>query len=316
MPDVKFSFEPSDIVSRVMSFGSDTPVQVAISGPNLEVNRRYAEQLRARLAQLPVLRDVQFGQPLDYPTVDVALDRERAGLMGIKVEDATRAFVAATGSSRFTTPVFWADPQSGVSYRVQVQIPKTQMESLEEIRNIPVAEVSGHAVLLRNVANVAQGTAVGHYERYNMQRALTLTANIAGADLGSVTRRVARVIEDTGDPPRGVHVSVHGQARALEEVLKGLQNGLLPGMYAKAEIVVECKPVALKIPVAAVTSENSKPFVLKVVDGKTKRVPVTLGLKDETVAEIVAGLTPDDLVVMAGNQALEEGLSVVVEEVE
>src|SRR6185436_17373891 len=98
LPDVTFSFEPSDIVSRVMSFGASTPVEVAVSGPSLAANRDFAEKIRERLAQIPSLRDLQFGQALDYPTVDVSLNRERAGIIGVKTTDATRSLVAATAS--------------------------------------------------------------------------------------------------------------------------------------------------------------------------------------------------------------------------
>jgi multidrug efflux pump subunit AcrB len=82
MPDVSFSFEPSDIVSRVMSLGASTPIEVSVSGPNLAANREFAEKVKVKLHNIPTLRDVQFGQSLDYPTVDVAVNRERAGLIG------------------------------------------------------------------------------------------------------------------------------------------------------------------------------------------------------------------------------------------
>ncbi|MHB8520861.1 MAG: efflux RND transporter permease subunit [Limisphaerales bacterium] len=226
MPDVKFSFEPSDIVSRVMSFGSPTPIEVAVNGPDLAANQQFAEKIREKLAHIPALRDLQFGQSLDYPTVDVALDRERAGLMGVKMQDATRALVAATSSSRFTTPVYWADPNSGVAYQVQVQIPQPQMTSLEQINNIPVAEIDGKSVLLRNVAKVTKGTAVGLYERYNMQRTISLTANIAGADLGTVARQVTQALAELGQPPAKVNVNVRGQIVPLGQMLGGLQTGL------------------------------------------------------------------------------------------
>ena len=83
LPDVSFSFEPSDIVSRVMSFGAPTPIEVAVSGPNLADSRQYADKLRAKLAQVPTLRDLGFEQELDYPTVKVNVDRERAGVLSI-----------------------------------------------------------------------------------------------------------------------------------------------------------------------------------------------------------------------------------------
>src|SRR6185369_17234930 len=127
LPDVKFSFEPSDIVSRVMSLGSSTPIEVAVTGPSLAANQTFADRIRAQLEKIPALRDLQFGQTLDYPTVDVAVNRERAGVLGVKTVEASRSLVAATSSSRFTTPVYWADPNSGVAYQIQVQIPQPKM---------------------------------------------------------------------------------------------------------------------------------------------------------------------------------------------
>ena len=106
-PEVRFSFEPQDIVSRVMSFGSPTPVEIAISGSSLPVSKEYADRIIARLKEVPCLRDIQIAQTLDYPTVAVNVDRERAGLLGVRVSDVTRSLVAATTSSRFTTPIFW-----------------------------------------------------------------------------------------------------------------------------------------------------------------------------------------------------------------
>src|SRR5437867_6207316 len=128
---------------------------------------------------MPTLRDVQFGLALDYPTVDVAVNRERAVIMGVKMAEVSRSLVAATSSSRFVVPNYWADPNSGVAYQIQVQIPQTFMNSVEQAQNIPIAYRNGEAVLLRNVAKVNEGTTVGQYARYNMQRMVTVTANIA-----------------------------------------------------------------------------------------------------------------------------------------
>ena len=139
LPDVRLSFEPQDIVSRVMSFGSPTPIEVAVSGADLNVSKGYAEKILARMKEIPFLRDVQFAQTLDFPTVNVEINRERAGLLGVKVEDITRSLVAATTSSRFTVANFWADPKTGISYNLQVQIPEERTQSLEDLRNVPVS---------------------------------------------------------------------------------------------------------------------------------------------------------------------------------
>jgi multidrug efflux pump subunit AcrB len=227
VPGVTFSFEPSDIVSRVMSLGSPTPVEIAISGQNLAADRDFAEKVRVVLQRIPSLRDLQFGQALDYPVVDVNVDREKAGLMGVKMADVSRALVTATSSSRFVVPNYWADPNSGVAYQVQVQVPQTQMDSVEQARNVPVMDHGGQSLLLRNVARVTESTAVGQYERYNMQRMVTVTANIAGASLGSVSKEVSVALKELGQPPPGITVTVRGQIVPLTQMLSGLRNGLL-----------------------------------------------------------------------------------------
>lgn len=227
LPDVRFSFEPSDIVNRVMSFGSSTPIEVAVSGPNLAVNKEHADKLYERLNQIPALRDVQFAQSLDYPTVDVNVNRERAGLLGVKVSDVTRSLVAATTSSRFTVANFWADPVSGVAYNLQVQIPQSKTTSLEDLKNVPISSGNGKAVLLRNIATVAAGAAVGTYERYNMARVVSITANIHGASLGEVATQIAKAIAEVGPPPPKTNVAVRGQTVPLNDLLSGFQNGFL-----------------------------------------------------------------------------------------
>ena len=135
---MRISFEPSDIVSRIMSLGSPTPIEIAVGGPNLADDRAYAASVHDALAGIPTLRDLQYGQSFDYPTVDIQLDRERAGVMGVTTTKATHAITAATSSSRFVVPNYWADPVTGVAYQVQVEVPQERMNAVEEVRNIPV----------------------------------------------------------------------------------------------------------------------------------------------------------------------------------
>jgi len=227
LPGTLVSFEPADIVSRVMSFGSPTPLEIAVTGPTIAASRAHAEKLLAKLKELSALRDVQIVQNLDFPTVDVTIDRERAGLLGVKTTDVTRSLVAATTSSRFTVANFWADPGSGVASSVQVQIPQARTTSLDDLKNLPVTRAaSGEPVYLRSVASIAPGTTVGQYERYNMARVVSITANIHGADLGSVARDVARVIAENPAPPK-TGVALRGQVPPLQELLGGFRSGLL-----------------------------------------------------------------------------------------
>ncbi len=226
LPKVRMSFEPSDIVSRVMSFGSPTPVEVAISGPDFAANRQFSQTLSESLAKVPSLRDLQYQQELDYPAIKVSIDRERAGVMGVTAEQAARALAVATSSSRYTAANFWADPKTGIGYQVQVQVPIARMDNIEEVRNVPVATRGNQQINLRQVADITEGTVMGEYDRYNMQRMFTLGANVAGEDLGRVSDRVDQAIKNAGAPPPKVNVAVRGQIAPMREMFGGLTSGL------------------------------------------------------------------------------------------
>jgi len=227
LPGIQVSFEPSDIVSRIMNLGAATPVEVSVSSPSLPLTREVAERLQQKLGAIRSLRDLQFGQSLDYPAVLVSVDREKAGILGVKTIDVSRALTAATSSSRYTAPIYWADPTSGVAYQVQVEIPETQMTSVEELRNIPMTVRDGRPMLLQNLAAVSEGTTVGEYDRYNMQRTISLSANVSGEDLGRVDRRILGAFDQLGSLPPRVTVTVRGQIAALRQMLDGLRTGLV-----------------------------------------------------------------------------------------
>jgi multidrug efflux pump subunit AcrB len=228
MPDVRLSFEPADIVSEVMSFGSPTPVEVAVTGPSLADDRAFAEKIRGELAEIPSLRDLQYGQSLDYPTISIDVDRERAGLSGVTAQDVARSVVAATSSSRFVVPNYWPDPKTGIGYQVQVEIPYQIMDSLESVETVPIQKPGlDRQLLLRDVAQVRPGTMPGEYDRYNMKRTVSLTANLFGEDLGRVAGHVERALGRVGEPPKGATVDVRGQIRPMEEILNGLSIGLV-----------------------------------------------------------------------------------------
>jgi multidrug efflux pump subunit AcrB len=241
MPEVRFSFEPSDIVNEVMSFGSPTPIEVAVSGADFAKNREFAELLRQRLEEIPELRDIQFGQSMNYPTVQIDVDREKAGLSGLTPVDVSRALVSATSSSRFMVPNYWADPKSGVAYQVQVEIPRAvvrspyeidPLDSLEQLGQIPLRNTQEGNVLVRDVASLERGTMPGQFDRYNMKRQVTITANFIGSDLGRVAAKVRSAIERAGKPPTGSSVELRGQIPTLETMQSGLAVGLCLAVVA------------------------------------------------------------------------------------
>lgn len=231
IPGVALSFEAGDVVTKIMNFGAPTPVEVAVSGPNLAANRGFADKIIAEMKKVTSLRDLQFDQALDYPTVDIKVDRKRAGQLGVTVEQIGRSLVAATSSSRFTQPVYWRDPASGTAYQVQVEVPQSRIASIEDVQSIPVNTTNGAHALAGDVAEISYGTAVGQYDRYNQQRMVTIIGNLsgngAGADLGSAAREVNAAIARAGEVPRGVTVNVRGQIPPMRQTQSGLQLGLL-----------------------------------------------------------------------------------------
>jgi multidrug efflux pump subunit AcrB len=224
--DLRFSFEPADIVNEVMSFGSPTPVAVSIDGPDIAASRRHAEKVRDQLARIESLRDLQYVQSLNYPTVEVAVDRQRAGKSKVTTDEVARAMVAYTSSSRFVMPNYWVDPTSGTGYQVQVEVPPVRMDSVKEVELVTVKQTRGGHISLRDVARVREGVAPGEVDRYNMRRTVTLTANLEGEDLGRVSRRVEAALKAAGEPPRGVRVSERGQIVPMRQMFAGLAQGL------------------------------------------------------------------------------------------
>ena len=226
-PKSEFSFESADVVSQIMNFGAPTPIEVAVAGPNLAANQSFAEKVQQGLAKIPALRDLYFEEPLHYPSLNIHINRQLAGQLGITVKQAGLALTDATSSSRFVTPVFWADPTSGVAYQVQVELPQPSMTTAEALQNVPVMPGGNSHPLLGDVATVTTGTVVGEYDRYNGQRMLSLSANVAGEDLGRAAKQVAQAIQNAGSPPRGVSVAVRGQIQPMKDTLSDLGVGLL-----------------------------------------------------------------------------------------
>ncbi|HZZ29106.1 MAG TPA: efflux RND transporter permease subunit [Pirellulales bacterium] len=230
---VTFGFEPGDIVSEVMSFGSPTPIEVAVASPNMADSKMFAMRIKKELEKNDYLRDVGFRQSLDYPTVPVKIDRERAGLSGLTARDVADAILVSTSSSRYVARNYWRDPKTGIDYQVEVLVPTPRMNSPRQVETIPVRHVEGGTnVLVRDVANVMAGAMPGEYDRNTMQRYLSLTANVEGEDLGRAGRQIHRAIEAAGQPPKGVRIEVRGQITPMEEMFRSMGIGLIAAVMA------------------------------------------------------------------------------------
>jgi multidrug efflux pump subunit AcrB len=256
---VIFGFEPGDMVSSVMSFGSPTPIEVVVASPNLADSRAHARRIMAAMKKIPSLRDVKFQQELDYPTVPVEIDRERAGLSGVTARQVANAVVVTSSSSRYIARNFWVDPKNGTSYQVQVEVPTPQMDSPVQLETVSLAEVNPALnLLVRDVARVGQGTMPGEIDRTSGQRYVSITANVEGEDLGRAARQIEEAIAAAGAPPRGARVLTRGQVAPMEEMFTALGIGL--GLAVAVILVL--LTAYFESPRLALASVSSVPGVL------------------------------------------------------
>jgi multidrug efflux pump subunit AcrB len=227
MPGMLLSFEPTSLVDRTMNSGGTTPIEVAVTGKDIFIDRALAEKLKTELDKLPYLRDLQFGQRLHFPVIQVEVNRREAGYSGVSVAQVGNAVVPATSSSRFIAQDYWSDPKSGINYQVQVEVPEKLMTSLKSVQDIPLPGLNGDAVPLSKIATVTHTTKVGEYDRWNMQRMVTLTANLYGMDLGHAARDINKIVAkiDQGRP-RGTEIHLRGQLASFSEMFKSLSVGL------------------------------------------------------------------------------------------
>ena len=241
LADLVFAFEPGDLISETMSLGAPAPIEIVVSGRNLADSSAFMDKLRKEFDGIGSLRDVQVQQSLRYPTVQVTLDRERAGLSGVTARDIGESLVAATYSSRYTSRNYWRDDVSGNSYQVQVQVPPPKMTDATDVALVPLttranrqqAEAATDSpsnptppLLIRDVARVMRGEMPGEVDRYNMRRYLSLTANVEGEDLGRVIDRLDAAITRAGQPPKGTEVELRGQVKPMKQMFQSLEIGL------------------------------------------------------------------------------------------
>jgi multidrug efflux pump subunit AcrB len=224
--DVHISFEPIELTDKIMSQGALTPIEIMIGGKSLEDGQKYAKKVITELKKIDYLRDIRINQPLNYPVVNIKMDRERVAQMGLSPDDVAKSLVAATSSSRFTAKNLWLDSKKGFAYQVQVQVPEYQMQSVADLEDIPLVQGQLRPTL-GDVADIIPDTVPAEYDRVGPRRIITVSANIHKKDLGTATSAVAEAIKRAGDPPRGSVVEIKGLAKLLQETLSSLQSGLL-----------------------------------------------------------------------------------------
>ena len=225
MPDVTISFEPIDLTEKIMSQGSNNPIEVRVAGKDMKEIEAFADSLMDKMKHIPELRDVQIQQPLHYPTIKIDIDRFKLAQFGLDISNVSNSVTAATTSSRFTEKNLWLDEHTAYTYQVQVQVPEYMMSSLNSLKEIPLVKGQNRPVLA-DVATFTPTTTPGEYDRSGPRRYLTIGASIHEVDLATATAHVEKQVKSMGQAPKGVKVEIKGSSALLTETLSSLQIGL------------------------------------------------------------------------------------------
>jgi multidrug efflux pump subunit AcrB len=244
-PGSSFYFEPADIVTQVLNFGLTTPINVQVESPDFNNSYKYARRMRDTLNSIPGVADVHIHQVLDYPALQVDVDRTRAGNLGLSQRDVASSVLVSLSSSSLVAPSYYLNPANNVNYTVAVQIPLQKMDSIDSLRALPLTPPSAGTLLqprnlpapsavpgapsqtLANLAAVYHRVSAENISHYTVQRVLEVEASVEGRDLGSVATDIERKIAGLGPLPAGTHVRLRGQNEVMNQSFRSLALGLV-----------------------------------------------------------------------------------------
>ena len=226
-PGVSFAFLPADIVSQILNFGAPAPIDIQVSGFDVEANNAFAQQLLSQVRHVSGIADVRIQQDLDYPEFDVTVDRSRAQDVGLSQREVANDLLFTLTGSFQTNPTFWLDPKNGVSYPIVTQTPQPQLDSLDALRNVPLTTAGDQAQILGAVGTIKRSVGPAVVSHYNVKPTIDIYAAVQDRDLGGVATDVNRIVDGARkNLPRGSAVVVHGQVQTMKTSFTGLYGGL------------------------------------------------------------------------------------------
>ncbi|MDB5738817.1 MAG: transporter, partial [Sphingomonas bacterium] len=226
-PGTDFAFLPADITSQILNFGAPAPIDMQITGKVAATNMAYAQQILRRLKAVPGAADGRIQQSSAYPELKVNVDRTRIGQFGLTERDVTTSVSNALAGTSQTAPVYFVNPENGVSYAVVAQAPEYRIRSINELSNIPVTGPGAtQSQVLGGVASYGRTGANAVVTHYNIQPSIDIYATPDRRDLGAVAGDINRILKDL-KPPKGVTVTLRGQYATMNVAFSGLFFGLI-----------------------------------------------------------------------------------------
>src|SRR5207248_7656282 len=187
-PGTSFAFLPADMVSQILNFGVPAPIDLQVVGNDVQADRKYANALLARIKRIPGVADARIQQAFQQPTLNVNFDRSLAGLVGLSEKDAATAMLTTLAGSSQTSPTYWLNPKTGVSYPVSVQTPQRDIGTMNGLQNVPLTAGSGGtgSQLLGGLATIQRTPSDAVATHYNVLPTIDIYATPQGRDLGAV----------------------------------------------------------------------------------------------------------------------------------
>jgi CzcA family heavy metal efflux pump len=231
IPEVDVFFLAPDITTQVLNFGLSAPIDVQLVGPlgNNAKDYAIAQRLERAIAAVPGAVDVHLAQVVGQPELRVDVDRTEASQSGVTQRDVANDTFVSLSSSGQVAPNFWLDTKKGIPYLVAVQTPQYQVDSLAALEETPV-HIPGSPVpqTLGNLASVRRDATAVNITHHNVLSTFDVQANVQGADLGSVSDAVQRIVaEERKTLPRGTQLVVRGQVDSMNASFHGLSYGIL-----------------------------------------------------------------------------------------
>ena len=231
-PGVMFYFPPADIVSQILNFGLPAPIDIQIMGRDVDANHQFAEDLLKQLSSINGIADLRIQQPFNQPKLHINVDRTKTLQAGFTQKDVASNLLVSLSGSFQTSPSFWLDPKSGVSYTVATVAPQYDIESLQDLENIPVTGAStggAHAPWqqLANLGTVSRGVGMATVSHYDSQTMIDIYGSTQGRDLGGVANEIEAIVnKNRSQLPRGSQIFVRGQIDTMRSSFVGLLAGL------------------------------------------------------------------------------------------
>jgi multidrug efflux pump subunit AcrB len=227
-PGMTFSFLPADIVSQILNFGAPAPIDLQIRGNDLAADYAYANKLLAQIRHVTGVADARIQQSFALPTIDVNIDRTRAQYTGVTAADVTDSLVVNLASSIQVAPTYWLNEKNGVTYPIALQTPQYQIDTLPELRNLPINASGAPTTVLGGLAEIRRSHSNAVVSQYDISPMVEIYATTQGRDLGAVSRDIQKIIaRNDKDAPKGAIVALVGQTATMDSAYSGLLFGLL-----------------------------------------------------------------------------------------